>query len=201
MASNEQGGRKLRLASVFLIIALASLDALLIFQNVKLKKEVNSGTHSMEPPIGGHVPDLSGVGADGRRLSVSFGAGAQRATFIFAYSAGCLICSRSWPAWSSLLRTADTRRVKLEFIDLGGGVTGFPVSEMSNQNVFVEVDPKVAIALNLRLVPEIFEISPGGVLLDAWPGELDSNGLKTLKRALGISPEASPDPAVAGSLP
>lgn len=181
------------------VVALAALDALLLQKNRSLNSEIVSGEYSQQPPIGATMPPLRGVDLSGRLNTVGYNNG-QAATFIFVFAARCEFCSQSWPVWVRIVNAANAHRFRSVFVSLDN--TTIPPTAAarlkSDYTVFTHPDPNDIAAFNLRLTPEVIEVSPKGQLTSAWLGVLDTNSTASLSKAIGIA-DFSPSPAAGGA--
>lgn len=191
------GGGKI--AAIVAIVALAALDASLLQKNRSLNSEIVSGEYSQQPPIGNIMPPLRGVDLSGRLDTVGYNNG-QAATFIFVFAARCEFCSQSWPLWLRIVNAADPHRFRSVFVSLDNSTIppSATATLKSDYTVFTHPDPNDIAAFNLRLTPEVIEVSPKGRLVSAWLGVLDSNSAVGLSKAIGIA-NFSPNPAANGA--
>ncbi|MGH7042135.1 MAG: TlpA family protein disulfide reductase, partial [Acetobacteraceae bacterium] len=168
------------------VILLAIADAGLIRQNRNLRHQLSGGKPLLAPPIGRHVPALSGVNLQGVPQTIDYSSSTDP-TFVFVFSDTCGICDETWPRWKSMLRPGRALHARPVFVsttrDIGPdllrqhGLESFPV--------FDELDPKDVVAYNLQLTPEVYEVSPKGIVVAAWVGGLDNSTASSLAQALG----------------
>lgn len=167
------------------IFGLFCLNAALLFQNRALKRDLRAGGPSLKPPIGSTVREVAGLDLAGRPVTILPSAG--KSTVLFVFSPGCGICDQLWPKWERLLPEVDSRRFTSVFASSGPGLTASFVAEhgIGNYPILREIDPATVVALNLRLAPEVLEITPQGKIRAAWVGGIDSDTFRQMAATLG----------------
>jgi hypothetical protein len=94
-----------------LVVALAATNALLIWQNLQMRREVERYQPRRLKP-GDKAAPFTATGLDGSPVAVSFERGARRKVFLF-FSPSCPYCREQFPQWREMLGRIDASRIEV----------------------------------------------------------------------------------------
>lgn len=90
----------------------------------------------------------------------------QRSTVLFVVSAVCWECTRSWPAWKTIVESlrGDDELNRLVVLDLTDSVDGPYVHQygLSGVQCLTKIDAGQKWLYNFRLTPQTVPVRPGG---------------------------------------
>lgn len=194
MTEDKKSGRISWLA-VALILALGLFNLLLITQNVRLRKQLNSAggingsANSLKP--GETVTPFSGMDLDGRVYQVEYRKDRRRQLLLF-FSPSCPFCVQQGPIWRDMLNRIDSTRFN---------VVGIVGDSENRQEVISHADalgyfktriglPIVAVGdetlarYKLTATPITLLIDDNGRVEHAWVGKWDESKTAEVAAAL-----------------
>lgn len=153
--------------------------------------DLNARRASLLPPIGALVPPLTGYNLTGTFDRISYGDG--RPTVLFAFTSGCIFCSKTWGEWQELVTAPDPLRVHFVFVNVGGGVdiNFLRAHGISESNLVNQVNPGDLVAYNIGMAPETVVVDGHGRIANAWAGPLSSAALDQLRITCNASKKGS----------
>jgi hypothetical protein len=199
-SKSQHDSYRIRKGFAWILIAMATtllvVDGALLRQNRNFRRVLDTQVQSLEPHVGANVPALEGMDLGGNRIVAAYDD--SRKTALFVFSTECSICTKNWPTWEALAKGLDRRSIRVIYANLSTKLTSDYVNQhgLEDALVFAELDPKVTVAYNLGLTPQVLLISPAGKIERLWPGMLKESGLSDMKRALNVNDSNSPTSAL-----
>lgn len=172
---------------IVIFVLVLSLDVALLRQNRKLGESLAAQTSSLAIAVGSNVPSISGLSVDGKEEAIDYGKD-PRKTLLFVFSTECGVCTKNWPTWESLAGHVDTKSMRLIYANLSKTVSPEYLSshKLNSATVLAQLDPKVTVAYDLSLTPQLLLISSQGKVEHVWLGLLKGEQLADMERTLGM---------------
>jgi hypothetical protein len=173
-------------------VLLLAANLALIRQNRELKAQLSQPPLALEAAAGSHVPDLRGFDEQGHPLEVIYGK-ESRKTLVLVYSPACGFCDENWPRWFELVPTLDRDAVRPVLVDVTATSSEpFLASHhLDGVPVFVQVDPRAALAYRFHLTPQTILVDSTGNVERVWTGVLNDSNTTELKQLLARARSAS----------
>jgi hypothetical protein len=179
---------KLGAPLIFLLAAMLLLvNILLVQQNKKLKVLASRPDRALEVRPGTALPPLEGFDSDGQKHSINYGQDSRK-TVLLVLSPRCHACEENRPNWEAIISGFDRRSFRLATVSLQseGAREYVRQPEMDKVPVLTKIDPRLKVAYNLALTPQIILIDRGGKVEKVWTGVLKSEDKRDVELALGV---------------
>jgi hypothetical protein len=168
-------------------LALLTVNLLLVRQNRRLAGLAEAHLRALEPQTGVRVPPIHGFDIGGREVSIGYGID-NRKTLVLVFATTCHVCDSNWPSWGTILRRLNRDSFRVVGVDLSSkldqgyivrhGIDGLPV--------LAEPDPRMVLAYNLNLTPQVILVSREGRIERVWTGALGRGTLADVEGVLGL---------------
>ena len=191
----KESGSNISWLAVALILALSVCNLLLITQNFRLRKQLNSAgridasANYLKP--GETVTPLAGVDLNGRPYQVEYRKDRRRHLLLF-FSPSCPYCVRQGPIWRDMLNRIDSTRFnvvgivgerenKLEVMSHADALGYFKTRIVLP---IVSVGDETLARYNLTATPITLLIDDNGRVEHAWVGKWDESKTNEVAAAL-----------------
>jgi hypothetical protein len=166
---------------------LLLVNVLLVQQNKKLKDLASRPDLALEVKPGTSLPPLDGFDSNGNRHSIDYGRDSRK-TALLVLSPRCRACEESLPNVEAIINGIDRRSFRLAAVSLHSeGFKEYTSRRGLNQiPILTEVDPKLRVAYNLALTPQIILIDAGGKVEKVWTGVLRGEDRQDVEMALNV---------------
>jgi len=174
--------------SMFILGAvLLFVNVLLVQQNKKLKILANRPDLALEVKPGTALPPLEGFDKNGNRHSIDYGQDLRK-TVLLVLSPRCRACEESRPNVEAIINGLDRRSFRLAEVLLHSeGFEEYASQRGLNQiPIITEVDPKLRVAYDLALTPQIILIDASGKVEKVWTGVLREEDRQGIEMALNV---------------
>ncbi|MBO0860213.1 MAG: hypothetical protein J2P21_17425 [Chloracidobacterium sp.] len=175
--------RSMTLAMLVLGTLLLLVNVLLARQNQKLKILAGRPDRALEVRPGTKLPPLEGFDVDGNRHTIAYSRDSRK-TILLVISPRCRACEQSLPNLKAIVNGLDQKSFRLAAVSLQSeGLKEYMYRRgLDRVPVLTEVDPKLRVAYNLSLTPQIILIDAGGAVEKVWTGLLrgeDKHGVES----------------------
>lgn len=175
---------------VLSIVALFSVDLVLLSHNDRLQTVLRTRASSMLPQEGTIVPELHGLTTDARLGNIGYD-GERRQTVLFVFSPDCPFTDMNWPYWEAIARQIDTDRFRLVYANISDFLLADSYTRTHyfhpDASVFAAVDAQSTVDYNLSQTPILMIINSDGTVQNVWVGYTRGTEPQEMESVLGIT--------------
>jgi peroxiredoxin len=173
-----------------LVVLMAGLNVALLVQNRTLKAAAakpGGGSRSVALKAGKALPTLTGLDAEGRKLTFDYGADLRK-TVLLIFSPRCPYCTENMPNWRALAQGIDPKSYRVVAVSLlPEGVKEYVATHgLSDVPVIADPDPKNRVAYEMNLTPQTLLIGQDGTAEKVWTGLLRGAERDEVEQLLGV---------------
>lgn len=187
--TSYQIGKKRMTFFILLVVVMAGLNVALLVQNRTLKAAAAtpSGSRSIALKAGKVLPTLTGLDAEGHKLTFDYGAD-PRKTVLLVFSPRCPYCTENMPDWRALAQGIDPKSYRMVAVSLlsEGAKEYVATHGLSDVPVITDPDPKNRVAYEMNLSPQMVLIGPDGTAEKVWTGLLRGAERDEVEQLLGV---------------
>lgn len=170
-----------------LILTLLALNVSLVIQNRNLRTAGTAGTRSIALKEGAIVPELSGLGLDGNKITLNYQNDPRKAVML-VFSPSCSYCTDNMANWQAIAQSLDRKQYRIMAVS----ITTDGVKEYIDQHsltdvpVIADVEPKSRVSYEMNVTPQTILIDAQGKVEKVWTGVLQNNERTEVEQFLGL---------------
>ncbi len=187
MSAGYTISKRVAILLTVLILTLLALNVSLVFQNRSLRNTRTSGTRSIALKEGSIVPALSGLGLDGKKITLNYQNDPRKAVMLI-FSPHCGYCTDNMPNWQAIAQGLDRKLYRIMAVSItNDGVKEYLAKYgLSDVPVIADVEPKSRVSYEMNVTPQTILIDSQGKVEKIWTGVLQPDERTEVGRSLGL---------------